>query len=134
MSFEAVRAAVAAHVNTEWTAAAPGYPLEFENIHEIDHAARTGPFVTFQLRWRGSQQASLENVPTTRYDGEVVFHIHVPGGSGTKVGHQLADTVASFMKYRNISNVQFQAPRLLPPVDYEGWLIWPLAVSFFYRE
>jgi hypothetical protein len=134
MSFETVRAAVAAHVNTAWLAAATGYTMEMDNLYEIDHASQTAPFVTFQLKWRDATQASLENTPTTRYDGEAMFHIHMTRGAGTKPAHVIADTIAAFMKYANVSNVQFQTPRLMSPAEYEGWLIWPLAISFFYRE
>ena len=134
MSYESVRAAVAAHVKTNWDAAATGYPIEFENIEQIDHSKQSAPFVTYQLKWRNAVQASIENTPITRYDGEAVFHIHVPQGEGTKVAMQIADVIAGFMKYRQLIGVQFLAPRLLPSVEYQGWSIWPLAVGFHYRE
>lgn len=134
MSYETVRAAISTHVNTQWGIAQPTVPLEFENIHLIDHSTRGEPFVTFGLHYRDSEQASLENVPTTRYRGEAAFHIHVPSGRGSKPALTLADSISGFMKYAKVSNVQFMAPRLLPPMDYEGWLIWPLFFSFHYRE
>lgn len=139
MSYESVRAAVAAYVSSNWAAAATGVPIEFDNITQIDHEARVDPFVTFQMRWRLAEQASLDVdsvtlKPIARRDGEVLFHIHVPGGRGTKPATTLADALAGFMEFVRVSNVQFQAARLMPPVDYKAWQIYPLALSFFYRE
>jgi hypothetical protein len=134
VSYETVRLAIATHVNTNWTSTNPTVPLEFENLHEIDHSARGEPFVTYGLHYRDSEQASLENVPTTRYRGEAAFHIHIPQGRGTKPALDLADSITGFMKYAKVSNVQFLAPRLLTPLDYQGWLIWPLMFAFHYRE
>lgn len=134
MSFESVRAAVATVVSSEWALAQPSVPMEMENHNQIDLNARRDPFVTYELRYVSSRQSSLENVPQTRYQGEALFHVAVPSGRGTKTGFTLADSLVPILKYRRVSGVQFQAPRLMPAIETDGWYIWPLAFSFHYTE
>lgn len=136
MSYESARVAVITHVRDQWLAAGQAEAdIEFENLDRIDHdTPGRAPFVTFDLHYRDGQQGSIENAPITRYDGEGCFYIHVPEGQGTKPATTRADIIATFMKYKQISNIQFQAPRLLQPKPYKGWKITPLFFSFYYKE
>lgn len=134
MSYEAARVAIATHVQSSWASAGNPATLEFENIHEIDHGTRNSPFVTYQLAFYNATQVTIENVPITRYEGEVIFHVHVPCGSGAKPAYDLADVISGFMKYRDLSGIQFLAARLMAPQEFKGWQIWPVRISFHYRE
>lgn len=135
MSFEGHRSALFTYVQAQWAAAGISAPIEFENIDVIDHAQRKDEFVTIELRYRDGHQATLEGPsPQTRFDGEVCFHIHIPEGRGTKTRTTLADAIAGFMKYKQLSGLQIQAPRLLPKVPYKGFEITPLHFSFYVQE
>lgn len=132
-NFEAVRVAVATYVANAWTIAGNPAPLQMPNTDQID-VDDGALYVDFQMRWRGAAQASLENVPTTRRDGEVWFDIYVPLGKGTKPATTLADTITGFLQYVKVLNVQFLPARLLPPQEVKAYEVHRLAFSFFYRE
>lgn len=134
MSYDSVRAAIFGYIQTQWAAAHPTVPLQFENQTGIDTNTRQDPFVLCELRFRDAEQATLENVPKLRQHGEVHFIICVRVGKGTKAGLEYAETIKNFMKFKLLSGIQFMAPRLRDGVDEDGWYVWPLSVSFRYDE
>jgi hypothetical protein len=134
MSYESKRAAIIAYVQTQWAAGAfASTPIEFENIELIDQNAQTAPFITCEIEDLDAHASALGNL-TTRHYAELSFHVHVKEGSGTKIVNQLADAL-KFMQYSlGVAGVTFRALRKLKGINFNGWEIFPVQVSFYYDE
>jgi hypothetical protein len=135
LSYEAVRSSLVAFVTTAWAAGAfASTPIEFENIELIDHDAQALPFVTCDITWRPGVQASLGAQPLKRTQGELLFHIHLKEGAGSKPALQMADVLDAALTWQKVSGTQILATSLQKSVLYKGWRIWPLSVPFWFDQ
>lgn len=140
MSYEAARAALVTFVQTGWAAGAfPSVPIEMENIDLIDHDSQSAPFLTLDIAWRDAQAASMSGtgasgLPLKRQQGEMLFHIHLPDGKGSKQATQMADALDTLLTFQKVSGIQVLAASLKTSAPYKGWRIWPLSVPFWYDQ
>lgn len=135
MTYESTRAGLDALLAAGWQAGAfASYAIEWENLNSIDHNKRTEAFLTAQIKWRDASEASLEETPLTRRDGEFLIHIHVEAGKGTKLALQMADVLDGILKYKVAAGARLLAPRLLDAVPLKGWHVWPISTSFHFTS
>ena len=127
MTTEFIRETVAQYFKAGFTTA----EIEYENKDTIDVSKRSLPYVKLNLRFTTNDQISFVPV-RTRQRGAVQVDIYVKNGTGSKAAYTMADEISELFKHKSISNIEFQTPKVLTPLDVVGWMRLTVRSPFYF--
>jgi len=132
MNFADAQAAIYARLNTYWSAAHAGVPVDYENRFLVDLAAQQDPFIACDVLFNDGEQASIEADPMSRYRGAVYLAVWVREGSGTAAAFGFLSELGTLFATKAFGGLNTQAPRPLPGRRQAGWLVEVLRVPFWF--
>jgi len=112
----------------------PTHDVFWENDGQLDTTTQTRPFVIVSIGINFSRQASREDNPIIRRDGDVVFYAYQKSGSGTAEVREALRACAEAFELANVSGIQFQAADSSVPASRPGWYGQARLVPFYYQE
>jgi hypothetical protein len=134
MTFDDARRAIAAALQTAWTAQFPEFKLQFENVGNVDLATEPNPFMNVFIKYHDSHQVDMNASPTWRYHGYLHCEAFTKVGAGTKQGNEMLTFVDRLLRGAMLGGITFQQGQPLSPVPGPGWYKQPLMLRFYFDD
>ena len=124
-----VRDTLAAHLHNSWSH--PEVKVFYANAEPPDLAQMPGAFLFVETNFDDAVQANISPTPFHRMYGTLVITVFVKETSGTRVALSYLDELSDLFKFKNLSGVHTQAPRVGWEQSRDGWYSIDLRVSFY---
>lgn len=121
-------------LNPAWAGAYPGVELYYENTTQIDLDTVGSRFATASIDFTDSVRQGIDTDPITASYGVLTCRLFVKEGEGVKVALAMIGFLRTLMKYKELSGVTTDCPRVGKKVTKEGWSSTDLIVPFSFWQ
>ena len=110
----------------------PTLPVFWDNVDNMD-LSKAGPLcLLIEFYWDDAAQLDISQTPLHRTAGSVYFTIFSHEGTGTKGALQLADTLTTALKFKNITGLVTRVAAPGRRAKRNGWQSQELHLPFYF--
>lgn len=132
MRLTEVRAAIEQYLASNWPTLHADVPIRYENTATVDLATQETPFIGVTTRYVKSEQVSLGDNPTYRYQGYIYLDVYVKELTGTQIALTLLDDLTQLFRSKVINGVHTRTPMPAAGLVKDGWMRQSMNVPFWF--
>lgn len=129
MTLVDIRDKLVAHLHNNWNH--PDVKVYYENTGELDLAQAGDVFLKCEINFDDAVQANIAAEPFHRTYGSIAITVVVKESAGTRGALIYLDELSNLFKFKNLSGVHTQAPRVGWEQNHGGRFGMDLRVSFY---
>ena len=128
------RNALVAHLNPAWVLANPTIPLFYENTTQVSLDAVGERFVTAAIDFTDSVRQGIDEAPVTASYGVLTVRLFSKEGTGVNPTLSSVGFLRNLLKYRKLSGVTTDCPRVGKKITKDGWVSVDLVTPFSFWQ